>query len=374
MRTAAPAGPAAPARPARPAWLLATIAVLLPILGCAAGALYLYPNEWSQLGLGALLALAALLCGALLGFLFGVPRGPRAHQRASTNLEQVSDWLTKILIGVALVNLGELGSGTARLFGTVGDALGGGQQAGIAAGAGLSFFAVTGFIIAYLMARTALRGLFEGDDDVDDLVGSAVEQRSSRDAQALALVAEQLDVHAPGVDHRRLRKALAAASPAARSHAFLLAAEQRSRTWRDPLTKLKTTRTIPVLQALTEFDGRNHRYWGELGFALKDQAIPDRAAALVALDTAIARRGDAGEHGYEVYEFARALARAGHLNSARRHDPGADAEIGRDLSVAYHNESIRRRIVEAQRRIADRGEHVDFADLEIDRIKQLLPK
>lgn len=371
MRTAAPAGPAAPARPA---WLLATIAVLLPILGCAAGALFLYPNEWSQLGLGALLALAALLCGALLGFLFGVPRGPRAQQRASTNLEQVSDWLTKILIGVALVNLADLGSGASRLFGSVGDALGGGQRAGIAAGAGLSFFAVTGFLVAYVMARTVLRGLFDGGDDVDGLVGSTVERRSSRDAQALALVAEQLDVHAPAVDQRRLRNALAAASPAARSHAFLLAAEQRGRTWRDPSTKAKTARTVPVLQALTELDGRNHRHWGELGFALKDQAIPDRAAALVALDTAIQRRGDAGEHGYEVYEFARALARAGQLTSARRHDPGAEAEIGRDLAVAYHNESIRRRIVEAQRRIADRGEHVDFADLEIDQVKQLLPK
>lgn len=375
------------ANPARRTWLPATIAVLLPVLGAAAGALYLYPNEWSRLGLGALLALSALACGGLLGFLFGIPRGPRSDQGAATNLEQVSDWLTKILIGIALVNLGGLGAGAGRLAAAVGEALGGGPEASIAAGAGLAFFTVTGFLVAYVMARTVLRGLFEWFDgnEVDGLVGDTVERRSGRDAEALRLVIEQLDVHAPPVEPRRLRNALARATPAGRSHAFLLASDQRNRTWRDPSTKSKTTRTIPVLQALTDLDPTNHRYWGELGFALKDQETPDRAGAIAALDTAIQRRaggaangvsdGAAGEPGgYELYEFARALARAGQLNSARRHDTGAEAEIRQDLAVAYRNESIRRRIVEAQRRIGDRGEHVDFADLEIDRIKQLLPK
>jgi hypothetical protein len=186
-------------------------------------------------------------------------------------------------------------------------------------------------------------------------------------------VTRQLDVHGPGVDTRRLRRTLAAATPAARAHAFLLAAEQRSRTWRDPATKPRTTRTVPVLRALADIEPCNHRYWGELGFALKDQATPDRSAAIAALDTAIQRRGDAGEHGYALYEFARALARAGQLNSSRL-DDGAEAEIRQDLAIASGNELIRRRIAEAQRRIADRGEHVDFADLEIDRIKSLLPK
>ena len=363
------------AKPVRPVWPLATIAILLPVLGAAAGALYLYPNEWSRLGLGALLALASLAAGGLLGFLFGIPRGA-ATARPGTNLEQISDWLTKILVGITLVNLGALASGAGRLFSAVGAALGGGQEATIAAGAGLSFFAVTGFLIGFALARTVLRGMFEWYDgnQVDDVVGATVEQRSGNDAEALRLVIEQLDVHAPSVEPRQLRSALAAATPAGRWHAFLVAAAQRNRTWRDPSTKAKTTRTIPVLHVLAELEPANHRYWGELGFALKDQATPDRAAAIAALDTAIQRRAETGEQGYELYEFARALARAGQLNSARRHDTGAEAEIGQDLAVACRNEAIRRRIVEAQRRIADRGEHVDFADLEIDRIKQLLPK
>lgn len=60
--------------------------------------------------------------GSLLGFLFGMPRSAVAAStneendsnsalpyRPSTNLEQVSDWLTKILIGVGLVELSQIG-------------------------------------------------------------------------------------------------------------------------------------------------------------------------------------------------------------------------------------------------------------------------
>src|SRR5262245_8259356 len=54
------------------------------------------------LGAGALLAGAAALVGALLGFLFGIPRTLQAdpshpeegRSTVNTNLEQISDWLT----------------------------------------------------------------------------------------------------------------------------------------------------------------------------------------------------------------------------------------------------------------------------------------
>jgi hypothetical protein len=365
-----------PAAPARRTRLTALLAVLLPLLGSAAGAVYLYFDDgWSRVGLGALVALAALMCGGLVGFLFGVPRTPQGDQRGGTNLEQVSDWLTKILVGVALIYLSRLGDAAGRLFTTVGDALGGGQPAHVAAGAGLSFFAITGFLIAYVMARTVLRGLFEWFDSsqVGGVVEATVDERSNRDAEAIRLATGQLDVHCPDVDAKLLHRTLADATPAVRTHVFLLAKDQRSNTWRDPATKPKTTRTIPVFQALADLEPANHRHWGELGFALKDQATPDRLAAITALDTAIQRRGDAAEHGYELYEFARALARAGQLNTTPL-DNGSEAAIRQDLAVAYRNENIRRRITEAQRRIVDRGEHVDFADLEIDRVKQFLPK
>ena len=67
----------------------------------------------SALGVGLGVAAAATAVGAFLGFLFGIPRtlqgnttpGPDeiADYRPNTNLEQISDWLTKILVGVGLV-------------------------------------------------------------------------------------------------------------------------------------------------------------------------------------------------------------------------------------------------------------------------------
>lgn len=75
-----------------------------------------------------LLALSALSVGGLFGFLFGMPRGTGDSSskedttadgsmpyRPSNNLEQISDWLTKILIGVGLVELREIGVILAQL-------------------------------------------------------------------------------------------------------------------------------------------------------------------------------------------------------------------------------------------------------------------
>lgn len=89
-----------------------------------------YSRAWAAGGAGRFGVLFALACGAwmagsLLGFLFGVPRfktdasnKPPLDQSAaartasdftpSTNLEQISDWLTKIIVGATLVQLGTL--------------------------------------------------------------------------------------------------------------------------------------------------------------------------------------------------------------------------------------------------------------------------
>ena len=84
----------------------------------------------SIFGVGLFIAGASLLFGALLGFLFGIPRtlqqdkpekkppnggdGNKEQEengtsyRANTNLEQISDWLTKILVGIGLTQIGKL--------------------------------------------------------------------------------------------------------------------------------------------------------------------------------------------------------------------------------------------------------------------------
>ncbi len=91
------------------------IAGITAIVFCAT----VSPTYWDYLGLLLVLSLAALLGGAVLGFLFGIPRlnrnyNPRDEDdritkyTPNTNLEDVSDWLTKIIIGVTLTQVAKI--------------------------------------------------------------------------------------------------------------------------------------------------------------------------------------------------------------------------------------------------------------------------
>jgi hypothetical protein len=95
-------------------------------LGCVIVVVFAAQNGIAQVAGGLMLALAASSVGLFFGFLFGVPRasqqldesgeiGVRPKQagkfgrapeyRPNTNLEQISDWLTKILVGAELVEI-----------------------------------------------------------------------------------------------------------------------------------------------------------------------------------------------------------------------------------------------------------------------------
>lgn len=152
-----------------------------------------------------LLALACLLLGAFIGFLFGIPRvlqadgGPGAttpsttnpqttpnesnayQQQVNTNLEQISDWLTKIIVGLGLVNLyriPELLRDTSELIArgivlpneattaknsveTLNASIG---TVTIFANAILLYFPVLGFLVGYLITRIFLSGVFRVAD------------------------------------------------------------------------------------------------------------------------------------------------------------------------------------------------------------------
>lgn len=73
------------------------------------------PLAWST---AFLMAIASIACGATVGFLFGIPRTdfPRDESNdkdkiqasVKTNLEEIADWLTKILLGAGLTQIGQI--------------------------------------------------------------------------------------------------------------------------------------------------------------------------------------------------------------------------------------------------------------------------
>lgn len=101
-----------------PPWLVFAIFLVLALIFLG---LYGWSVSSPSLFLAELLVGTASICvGCLFGFLFGLPRtsispgkdssgGNPVSYTPSTNLEQISDWLTKILIGVGLVEIRQLG-------------------------------------------------------------------------------------------------------------------------------------------------------------------------------------------------------------------------------------------------------------------------
>jgi hypothetical protein len=124
-------------------------------------------HSWVALGCALLIALAASVAGALTGFVFGIPKTTAtassstaqgtvratSEYQGNSNLEQISDWLAKILVGASLVQLGTIRD-EFNAFGSRLDESGILGSGGWIVGPALVIaYSVSGFLIAYLWAR-----------------------------------------------------------------------------------------------------------------------------------------------------------------------------------------------------------------------------
>lgn len=170
-----------------------------------------------QMGGPLFAAFASLTAGLGTGFLFGIPkilqsstlpevegdeRAASYRQQVNTNLTEISDWLTKIIVGLGLINLKEI---PGILHRTAENVARGMNQA--AAERHLAFatgvlvsFAVLGFLYGYLSTRLVLQGAFS---------------RADREASG---VRDELDVAATTLEQLRIEvdtlKAAAGPAPA----------------------------------------------------------------------------------------------------------------------------------------------------------------
>jgi hypothetical protein len=106
--------------------------------------------------------------GWAVGFLFGVPRAGStpASARINTNLEQISDWLTKILVGVGLTQLQQLPSALRRLAAYVSRDFGKSGNDVFSLSMVL-YFSTLGFLTGYLLTRLALQQEFDAFDETE---------------------------------------------------------------------------------------------------------------------------------------------------------------------------------------------------------------
>jgi hypothetical protein len=328
---------------------------------------------------GLLVAGASSMGGGLLGFLFGIPRSLQASDtsagqapktiqssstagdqavtyRANTNLEQISDWLTKILVGVGLTQLTFLPEKLRALAGFLSPGFGDVPHPEVMAIAVVLYFAIAGFLFGYLWTRLFLGEALRAADvaALGEKI-SELERQMSRDANALSLVQEQLNPRGdtPEIAQKELSDAIMDASPAVKTTIYYQATDVRSKNWREEEAKPVMERTLPIFRALANSDARNefHANHGQLGFALKDKRTPDWAEAEKELTKAIAIRGDWRTHGWLFYEFNRALCRI-HVekdtqNTKTRVSPNREGILA-DLIAAGSNDDLLHKITGEQ--------------------------
>jgi hypothetical protein len=166
--------------------------------------------RWDAFATAVLTGSCSFLAGGLVGFLFGIPRSavtsgqaaPAGQYQANSNLVEVSDWLTKIIVGVGLVQIGRVVPALTRLAVNLKAPLGG-QPSSAAFGIVLVIGNVLlGFLFFYLWARSLAERNFELSDGTEQN-GTALAVDKTADGSGQTVVAP-----APG-------KSLAPAQPAA---------------------------------------------------------------------------------------------------------------------------------------------------------------
>jgi len=148
------------------------------------------------LGFGFLYAAAFFAAGSLIGFLFGIPRSityatgkddkpntdgksadhQQARYKTNTNLEEISDWLTKIIVGLGLINLKSIPVKLKTAAWFFANFCGKDYCEPIAM-ALIVYFSVCGFFLAYLMTRLFLTGAFTRADQA--AIGGTIDPPSS---------------------------------------------------------------------------------------------------------------------------------------------------------------------------------------------------
>ncbi len=126
--------------------------------------------------LPAFIASGLFIGGLLIGFLFGIPKVASAPSAGNdntsqpthpilavnTNLEQISDWLTKIIVGLGLVELHNIPPQVSKFVAATSSAYRASNDA--AALAVAIYFPILGFTSGFIITRLYLSGLFARAD------------------------------------------------------------------------------------------------------------------------------------------------------------------------------------------------------------------
>jgi hypothetical protein len=306
------------------------------------------------IGYGILISGFSFISGVLLGYLFGLRPTDNSQQSGDrplgihpqTNLAEIADWLTKIILGAGLVQLTRMPTPIWNFAINMAQGVVAGtrEPANPAmALAVMGFFSTCGLLYGYLWTR------YE----------DALTSNAAGDASALALVDRWLNGRIAPDDQTRsdLIDAIKSASSAAKMRIFLQADQYRMLSTEDV-----NERSLPVFQALVEADpeGIFHRSRGQYALALmgrkKDPKKPDDdwRIALDVLNDAVRIRDSSREPGWHDYAFARAVCEI-ILDPNFRNGQSSDAQTAQWIRADLDRAAD---VPEATKNLIDRGQVV----------------
>lgn len=155
------------------------------------------------MALAGMIAASAVVTGGVIGFIFALPRsvtvvippsrpgdveqvtGITVHP--NTNLEEVSDWVAKIIVGLTLTQLGKVPRAASGLFDRLGRSLGGSPQDAIFIGSLIVFCSIVGFLMGWLSTRMFIgRWMAMSDRPLEAAAAEAARRHDSYAQDAIA--------------------------------------------------------------------------------------------------------------------------------------------------------------------------------------------
>jgi hypothetical protein len=305
---------------------------------------------------GLMTAGAAWLCGALTGFLFGIPHARQQAQASkvqsagketngsngegsedsryspSTSLEQIADWLTKIIVGVGLTQLNKIPNKLDLLAGYVAGGMGGDPGGKPFALAICIYYSVGGFLFGFLWSRLQMLRAFADAEILKQM--KEIKKELDFDNEAMNLVSRQLALDAERVPNDQLEQAVCKASPLAKAAIFEKTKEVRHAS---DATNDAKNRACDVFRALVAADTEHydHESHAQLAYNLQDLGKVEQSVK--ELTEAIDIRNRQGKSGWTYYEYKRARGNI-RLDTDSPSKPEILNSILSDLRIAYKDQ------------------------------------
>lgn len=247
-------------------WLSTSGAVILGIIMIALISIYLAiqpgNNFLASFGSGVLIAGVSVLSGGFLGFIFGIPsilQDPGSRLKYNDNLVQISDWLTKIIVGVGLTQLYNIPHFIRQTGEHFQINFGGevwGRNVAIAI---IGYFFILGFLMIYFWTKTDYSTVMKVKDDEFNKLKEDLKTANQEKDQAQQEKKEM----ATDISKKETQERITGSPLSASSNSIDSLAENN--IYKDQVAQLKelVERTLPTKTIIYEDDLQKGR-WGGL--------------------------------------------------------------------------------------------------------------